>query len=43
MAIDIDRACPACKGKGMRLFPSWDGDDVEWDICNSCKGEGTYR
>lgn len=33
-------ACRACHGKGMLLFANMTQDDVDWDICQRCNGEG---
>lgn len=38
---DTKTACRACRGKGMLLFPTSSGDDVDWDICQRCGGAGS--
>ena len=35
-----ENACRGCHGKGMQLFATSFGDDVEWDICPRCYGDG---
>lgn len=41
--INWGKVCPHCKGKGMVHVYEADVDDVRWDDCQFCAGEGKIK
>lgn len=42
-AIKWHKTCPHCKGKGMVYVYEADVDDVRWDDCLECDGDGKIK